>query len=143
MDRISELETKRKKRIEAEKEEMEVLSPILTDRALIKDIYSCFRAIANERSIREDSSDYLQKFLYIILTLYAPAVLLPKEMREKMPQGLRDSIAVSIGLFHHKSVISHNVAVVSLYYSNYKDFRSDVDYIYADILFWLEKSKGV
>lgn len=143
MDKISELEQRREKKILANESERQAAKPELTDRNQIKDIYEHYKIVAKERNLIEGSSDYLQKFLYVILTLYAPAVLLPKEIRDKMPRGLRDNILSSVGLSHHKTVISHNVSVVSIYYNNYKAFRYDVDYIYADILFWLERSKGV
>lgn len=112
-------------------EEKVLASPILTDRSLVKDIYSIFTDILNERGCPPciESVTQRKKFIFIILYLFSPGTL----AGGKILHGLRSEIADAIGKISGTS-ISNNCDDVVFLYQNYRDFSGDIEYLYTEIL---------
>lgn len=126
----------RLKKIKIEKsellEEEEVLStPILTDKNLIHEIYWIFAEILSEIDFSPNVECVTQrkKFLFIILSLFAPGALADG----RMPNGLRKVIE-SVFPDIRPCTISNNLKDVIFLYQQYKDFRKDIEYLYTEIL---------
>ena len=111
--------------------EQELSAPMLTDFALIPEIYSWFKEILSQSDCPPNFESVTQrkKFLFIVLFLFAPSVL----AGGRLPNGIRAEIA---GVFPDVSpcVISNNIADVSFFYQQYKDFRQDIECIYSQVL---------
>lgn len=135
MDKIIELEHTRRNRVEAEKLENIAFSPLLIDTSHIKLIYNWYKIISKEVNgfPKEESNAYRQRFIFIILLIYSPGVLLG----DKMPNGLRKDIAKAM-VVKCDTVISNNCANVMFNYHTYRDFRSDVDYLWYEITFRIQ-----
>lgn len=113
-------------------EKEQVLSkPLLDDRGLIKEIYTKFIEVLNERCMPPVTGSVLQrkKFIFIVLYLYSPSTL----AGGKMPKGLRDDICSVLGL-NSVSTISDNCADVVFLYQNYSDFSKDIDAIFKAVM---------
>ena len=127
---ISELKSIREQKSRISERERELSAPILQDVELIKTIWAWFREIQDERDCPSRSGGTQQRkmFIFIILFLYSPSVL----AGGRIPNGLRESIAMAID-WKDRTFISHNIESVVFLYQNYKDFRSDIDYLYIEI----------
>lgn len=113
-------------------EKEQVLSkPLMDDRGLIKEIYTKFVEVLNERCMPPVVGSVLQrkKFIFIILYLYSPSTL----AGGKMPKGLRDEICQTLGV-NSVSTISDNCADVVFLYQNYPDFSKDIDGLFAAVM---------
>lgn len=136
---IVELKAIREKKSRLSEREQELSAPMLTDFALIPEIYSWFKEILSQSDCPPNIESVTQrkKFLFIVLFLFAPSVL----AGGRLPNGIRAEIAV---VFPDVSpcVISNNIADVSFIYQQYKDFRQDIEFIYNLVLERL-KIKGV
>lgn len=136
---IVELKAIREQKSRLSEREQELSAPMLTDFALIPEIYSWFKEILSQLDCPPNFESVTQrkKFLFIVLFLFAPSVL----AGGRLPNGIRAEIA---GIFPDVSpcVISNNIADVSFIYQQYKDFRQDIEYIYSQVLERL-KIKGV
>lgn len=124
------------KQIRAEKSDLsekeQILSrPLMSDRSLIKEIYTKFTEVLNERCMPPVTGSVLQrkKFILIILYLYSPSTL----AGGKMPKGLRDEICQTLGI-NSVSTISDNCADVVFLYQNYPDFSKDIDGLFAAVM---------
>lgn len=98
--------------------------PILTDRALIPDVWRCVCEIP----VPKTYNDYMRNrcFLFICLYLFAPSVL----MGGTMPCGFRNDLREIIGT-HSRSAVSNMTKNLMFYYQEYKDFRNYVNESYA------------
>ena len=136
---IVELKAIREQKSRLSEREQELSTPMLTDFALIPEIYSWFKEILSQLDCPPNFESVTQrkKFLFIVLFLFAPSVL----AGGRLPNGIRAKIA---GVFPDVSpcVISNNIADVSFIYQQYKDFRQDIEFIYNQLLERL-KIKGV
>lgn len=136
---IVELKAIREQKSRLSEREQELSASMLTDFALIPEIYSWFKEILSQSDCPPNFESVTQrkKFLFIVLFLFAPSVL----AGGRLPNGIRAEIA---GVFPDVSpcVISNNIADVSFIYQQYKDFRQDIEFIYNQVLERL-KIKGV
>lgn len=136
---IVELKAIREQKSRLSEREQELSAPMLTDFALIPEIYSWFKEILSQSDCPPNFESVTQrkKFLFIVLFLFVPSVL----AGGRIPNGIRAEIA---GVFPDVSpcVISNNIADVSFIYQQYKDFRQDIEYLYNQILERL-KAKGL
>lgn len=136
---IVELKAIREQKSRLSEREQELSEPMLTDFALIPEIYSWFKEILSQSDCPPNFESVTQrkKFLFIVLFLFAPSVL----AGGRLPNGIRAEIA---GVFPDVSpcVISNNIADVSFIYQQYKDFRQDIEFIYNLVLERL-KIKGM
>lgn len=130
-DKILEIKSIRAQKSALSERETELSRPILSDLNLIPDIHKWFSEILEKSDVppRLDGPNSVRKFIFIILLIYSPAVL----AGDRMPSGLRERIASVFKLRSHTS-ISHNIENVIFLYQNYKDFRRDIDYLYAEII---------
>ena len=128
---IVELKSIREQKSRLSERENELSSPILPDTSMIPNIYSMFCKILSERDCPPIADNVYQrkKFLFIALFLFAPSVL----AGGRLPNGIRAELA---RIFPDVSpcVISNNIADVLFIYQNYKDFRQDIEYLYAEIV---------
>ena len=128
---IVELKSIREQKSRLSERENELSRPFLSDYSLIPTLYAWFKEILANRDCppNPESVNQRKKFLFIILFLYSPSVL----AGGKMPDGLRDALCRTLGM-NTGSTISKNCADVVFLYQNYKDFRQDIEYLYAEIL---------
>lgn len=128
---IVELKSIREQKSRLSERENELSRPFLSDYSLIPTLYAWFKEILANRDCppNPESVNQRKKFLFIILFLYSPSVL----AGGKMPDGLRDALCRTLGM-NTGSTISKNCADVVFLYQNYKDFRQDIEYLYAKIL---------
>lgn len=113
-------------------EKEQVLSrPLMNDRGLIKEIYTKFVEVLNERCMPPIAGSVLQrkKFIFIILYLYSPSTL----AGGKMLKGLRDDICNVLGL-NSVSTISDNCSDVVFLYQNYPDFSNDINDVFKAVM---------
>lgn len=136
---IVELKAIREQKSRLSEREQELSAPMLTDFALIPEIYSWFKEILSQSDCPPNFESVTQrkKFLFIVLFLFAPSVL----AGGRLPNGIRAEIA-SVFPDVSPCVISNNIAYVSFIYRQYKDFRQDIEFIYNQVLERL-KIKGV
>lgn len=130
-DKILEIKSIRAQKSALSKKETELSAPLLSDLNLIPEIHKWFSEILEKSNVppRPDGPNSVRKFIFIILMIYAPAVL----AGGRMPSGLREKIALAFNLKSH-TAISHNIENVIFQYQNYKDFRRDIDYLYTEII---------
>ncbi len=133
VDKIKMLKEIREKKKLIEQEEKELTEPLMSDISNITLVYGIFKNQINkiDNPPKERSVAYRQMFIYVVLMIYAPGVLIG----DRMPNGLRKHLSDLLGVWD--SVISDNSANVVFMYSHYKWFRDSVNYLYADILFRL------
>lgn len=128
---IIELRTIREQKSRLSERENELSSPILSDIYLLPEVYSLFCDTLEERDCapKIDSVYQRKKFLFISLFLFAPSVL----AGGRLPNGIRAELSK---IFPDVSpcVISNNISDVVFIYQQYKDFRQDIDYLYAEIV---------
>jgi hypothetical protein len=107
-----------------------IVTPSLTDRALIPVLYDLFKEILSERDYPPDMVSPYQrrKFLFLILLLYNPGFF----AGGKMAFGLRKDLAGCLNL-KSGSTISCNCADVLFLYRHYRDFSADMAEIYGKI----------
>lgn len=129
------------KRIRMEKsklsnEENELISPAIKDRKMIRDIYSIFSELLEERNCPPNIESVIQrkKFIFIILYLFSPSTL----AGGKMLSGLREELSEVLGV-SSKSTISDNCSDIVFLYQNYEDFSKDIEYLYVKIVERLKK----
>lgn len=126
--KIEEAKEKKAKREEIQRlldENAKTLTPDLSDIRLIPTIYRWCKELQNE----ENNANSRKKSLFIVMTLYAPNVLL---LGDRMPAGLRKELSKVCKC--HPSAISIDAANVMLLYSRYADFRQDVSILYSSVV---------
>ncbi len=129
--RISELKSVREEIQSLSERESQLSMPILSDIALIPVIYEYFKEILAEMDCPPciESVTQRKKFIFIILFLYSPRALIGG----RMSSGIRDAIADVVNL-SCKTTISNNSADVVFEFHRYKGFRSNIEYLYTEIL---------
>lgn len=128
---IVELKSIREQKSRLSERENELSRPFLSDYSFIPTLYVWFKEILANRDCppNPESVNQRKKFLFIILFLYSPSVL----AGGKMPDGLREELCRTLGM-NTGSTISKNCVDVVFLYQNYKYFRQDIEYLYAEIL---------
>ena len=128
---IAELKSIREQKSRISERENELSRPIIQKVELISEIYGWFREILSEMALEPNIESVTQrkKFLFIIMFLFAPSVL----AGGRLPNGIRAELSK---IFPDVSpcVISNNISDVVFIYQQYKDFRQDIDYLYAEIV---------
>lgn len=130
-EKIINLKNVRVEKSALSERELVLSKPLMTDRSLIKEIYTKFVEVLNERCMPPVSGSVLQrkKFIFIILYLYSPSAL----AGGKMQKGLRDDISNALGI-NSVSTISDNCSDVVFLYQNYSDFSKDIDDIFKAVM---------
>lgn len=138
-NKIIRLKKIRIEKSELSEEENSLITPLLTDKCLIRIVYDVFVEILGERGCPPciDSVTQRKKFIFIILYLFSPSSL----AGGKMTAGLREEMSRVLGI-QSKSTISDNCADVVFLYQNYGDFSWDIEYLYTEIVNRL-KFKGL
>lgn len=121
-----------KAEIESVRESMNELgAPILTDWALLPDLYKLFCETFSNRHVHYGVY-HRRKFIFVALYLYCPASL----VGERMPMGFRKALADTLEL-NATTTISDNRGGLMVMYRNYPDFRRDVDLFYEKAMLHL------
>ncbi len=130
-DKILEIKKIRAQKSDLSERETELSKPILSDIDTIPEVYRWFLELIEISNCpsRPESSALRKKFIFIVLLIYAPAVL----AGGRMPLGLREKIGSVFNLKDH-TFISHNIENVVFLYQNYKSFRREIDYLYTEII---------
>lgn len=138
-DKISELKHIREQKSKLSERESELTRPFLTDLSLIATLFVWFNEIQADRvcSPRVDSVIQRKKFIFIVLYLFSPSTL----AGGKIANGLRIVLAEILG-FKSPTAISNLCTDAVFLYSNYKDYRNDIDSLYGEIFKRL-KIKGI
>ena len=128
---IVELKAIREQKSRLTERENELSSPKLKDLSLIPKIYVWFKEILSGRNCPPNPESVIQrkKFLFIVLFLFTPSTL----AGGRLPNGVRAALAEVLPEVS-PCVISNNIADVLFIYQNYKDFRSDIEYLYTEIM---------
>jgi hypothetical protein len=128
---IMELKAIKEQQAKLSELENRLATPALHDFTQIAQLYECFKDILAERDFPPNIESVIQrkKFLFIVLFLFAPRVL----AGGRLPNGIRAELA---RVFPNVApcVISNNIADVLFIYQQYKDFRQDIEYLYAEIV---------
>lgn len=107
--------------------------PLLNDTSNIKTLYEMFTELTRNMPSFPDkkTNQYRQRFIFIVMLFYSPRVLLTGEqiIRRK---GIRDELSKTLKVCG--SAISNNSTKIMFYYQHEKSFRSDIDYLYPEIL---------
>lgn len=127
---VSELKDIRELKTKLTEREQKLATPLLTDLNLIRVIYKWYCEINGHCGLpeRRAGSCFRQKFIFIILLLYSPKTL----AGDKIAKGIRNVLADLLGL-RAPTGISNLCADVTFFYNNYKTYREDIDYLYAEI----------
>ena len=128
---IAELKAIREQKSRLTERDNELSFPELKDLSLIPKIYGWFKEILAGRdcSPNPESVTQRKKFLFIVLFLFTPSTL----AGGRLPNGVRSALAEVLPEVS-PCVISNNIADILFIYQNYKDFRSDIEYIYTEII---------
>jgi hypothetical protein len=128
IDKIKKLKEEKRK---IESEIKELTEPFITDRSLMPIIYDWFKEILSERTCapNPESTYQRKKFLFIILKLYCPGFF----SGDKMPSGLRKEIARCLNVTA-ESTISSNCSDILFVCRHYKNFSSDIEKLYSEIV---------
>lgn len=110
----------------------ELAEPILTDWNMLPELYQVFQDLFSQRQIKQPIY-HRQKFLFVILFLFCPSVL----VGERMPVGFRKMLAALLGL-NAGTTISDNCAGLIILYNSYIDFRKDTNLFYDKVMMVLE-----
>lgn len=128
---ISELKTIREKKRRLSEQEAELSVPRICDISLIPMLYDWFNEIQDNRNCpaRKGCARLKKQFIFIILFLYSPSTL----AGGKIGNGIREAIS-DVLEFKSPTGVSNLCADVTFLHDNYKDFQSDIEYIYTEIV---------
>lgn len=104
-------------------------APLSPNTDIVKRAYEIFTDILSDRICAPNIESVTQrkKFLFIILYIFAPGVLIG----DVMPKGFRRMLSEILNV--HKTVISDNCNDIVFLYQNYKSFSDDVEDLYNEI----------
>lgn len=130
-DEISELRLLQSQKSRLLEKEAVLSAPLLTDTGYIRAICEWFGEIQAVSGMhhRLRSVHCRKQFILIVIFLYSPATL----AGGRMLTGLRNKIAEAFDI-RDVTFISHNIENIVFMYSNYKEFRSEVDHLFAGIM---------
>ena len=126
---IREVKSKRNQ-IKQLQEELNIsLKPILSDISLMSTIYAWYKDIypMGIDSSRESCTRFNLCFIFIILLLYSPQILIDS----KIKFGIRDEIARVLG--YAPCTISGYLQKVEFFYERYKDYKETIDFCCAEL----------
>lgn len=114
-------------------------SPLIRDLSIVQIIYQIFTNELQKMGLTPNVMNVMQrkKFIFIILYLFSPAVL----VGVKMKSGLRDAISNAVQV-KSRSVISDNCSDVVFLYNHYQEFREDIKRLFNAVVKGL-KEKGL
>ncbi|MFT4222907.1 hypothetical protein [Dysgonomonas sp.] len=107
----------------------QILKPTLTDLNHIPLLYEWYKEIvAGIKDFSdEEKAEYKQVFLFCILMLYCPRVL----MGEPLSRGIREYLA---NLFDRSpSHVSNLIGDIAFYYKQYTQFKKNCDHVLSEI----------
>ena len=126
---IIRVENTHRKKIMLEKEEQELITPIIKDYDQVGEIYGIFSdEISRKTNLKLNSIESRRIFILIVMRLFCPAVFVGR----KLKHGIRNKMASILGC--EASVISHDFRNLTFHYKKYKHFRETVDMIYDAIM---------
>lgn len=136
---ISEIKSIREQMLRLSERERELINPTLEDTSLIPKIFKWYCEIKGCYAIpeRRKGTSFRQKFVFVVLFLYSPGAL----VSGNMARGVRDVLTDTLG-FKSPAGISNLCTNMMFNYYNYKNYRTDIDNIYIDIINRL-KAKGL
>ena len=110
------------------------LQPVLTNVTLMGTLYEWYKEVYphEHTGSRETNTRFNLCFIFIVLLLYSPQVLIGS----KIKFGIRDELA-SI-LQYSPCTISGYLQKVEFFYERYKDYKETIDFCYDIILSKLE-----
>lgn len=124
-DFIQSVENTHRKHLAIEKEEKELLTPVIRDYSRMDELYAVFTdEISKRTNIKTTSIDGRRIFIFIIIRLCCPAVF----AGSKLKRGIRDRMAGVLNC--DASTISHDFRNLTFHYKRYKGFRHTVDMVY-------------
>ncbi len=128
---ISELKSIREQKSNLSEREQELARPMLTELDLIPTLFRWYCELKGHCGMpqRRAGTRFRQKFIFIILFLYSPGTL----AGGKIAKGVRDVLTQVLG-FRSPTAVSNLCADVMFYYTNYKDYREEIDYLYTGII---------
>ena len=130
IDNLKEVEKLRSFQSRTNKRINEITRPKLTDYAMIPLIWKWTLDLSEMTNKKK--SDQRKVFILIVLSLFAPTVLIG----DKMPQNLRRNIAETLGC--EQSGVSHICRDLLFLFNHYGNFRQHVEKSYEGILERLE-----
>lgn len=112
-------------------QEKELMRPMFDDYGKIQKVYDVFREVLSERDCPPSHQSVYQrkKFLFIVLYLFAPGVLIG----DYMPKGLRKVLSDTLDI-KSETTISNNCEDIVFLFRNYKDFSSDINELYHEMI---------
>lgn len=126
LDRIIELKLTRMEIGNLVDKEKSLSSPFSTDYAGIRNAYETF--VSSVAEADRTSAYHRKKFLFVVLYIFAPGVLLG----DYMPKGLRGVLGDTLGI-KSPTAISNSCSDLLFLYQNYKDFRDGVHSLFKRI----------
>lgn len=129
---ISELKYVKSVKRDAIEKEARLSKPKLSDLSSIPLLYDEFRRIvADDKNQSKRAGRLKKQFVFIILYLYSPAAL----AGGKIGTGVRNELQM---LFQYKSpaAISNIGANAAFWYSQYRDFRKQVESAFVRLMEW-------
>lgn len=127
-------ENAHRKLVAAEREEKDLSTPIIRDYHQMGEIYNIIQdELARKTDIKPNTIEGRRVFIFIIIRLCYPAVLVGK----KLKKGIRDEIAATLGC--EASVVSHDLKNLTFQYKKYKSFQRSVDEIFNNVMGYLQE----
>lgn len=110
--------------------ERKFAAPVISDVTRVKEAYDIFVEILSERDCppRIESVTQRKKFIFIALYIFCPGVLIG----DKMPKGFRRLLSETLNI--PGTLVSNNCDDIVFLYQNYRDFNTDVETLYSEIL---------
>lgn len=139
IDKISEAKSIKELQLSLLQRKELMSTPVLTDLDQIKRIYDIFNYVESYCNTSAIKGSVFQKkrFCFIILKLYSPGTIL---FGDRLIRGLRENIALAIGVKHLSAISDYCDNVIS-FYKIYRDFRDDIEYLYDKIVPYLKAEK--
>lgn len=130
IEKLNQMKEIHQQQKELANKEKEMVKPILTDLEQIPVLYKWFCIILKSMDLPPyiETVTQRKKFLFIILYLYSPGTLNGKPM----VHGLRKKLVQTLE-FASATTISDNCTDLIVFYSNFKEYREEIDVIYKKI----------
>lgn len=122
IDTIKEIRERRK---ELEKQEKDIVSSICNPLHTVDFIKQKYFDAKGIESF--ESYDQKKMFIFICTSMICPTI----RLGDRMPKKIRQKLHTATGI--HPVQISYISRNVITYYSIYKDFKSEADYLYEEI----------
>lgn len=108
-------------------EEMRLSEPQIDDLERVYEVFNLcveayMEAYPDTKNLKREG---YKQILFVLLFIFSPKTLSGSKMRE----GLRDKLSTNLKISPQS--ISHSIANLMFFYTVYKDFRYDVNYIFT------------